>query len=153
MRNIIKQLLHEGLKPFINEGDKNELKFLGYHSSNYDLSGFQQSEVLDPETYGDIIRTAYLEIISDYDEILENDDTEAMVASFEDRGLGFTYVSQEPIKGTAYQYQKYKYGDYLFKVYGNGGEYIIDDYNELSAEIIITNKALYFELIDVTEND
>lgn len=121
------------------------LTFLGYHSSKRELkSGFYKGSVLN-ENYDDIIRYAYMEIISDYDENLENDNFDGMRKTFDDLGYGFTFVSKYPINSSSYQYDKYKYGSYLYKIFGHGDEFILDDPNEIDTEIIISKKPLYFE--------
>ena len=69
---------------------------------------------------------------------------------FENEGYGFTFVSSNIIEGTAFQASKYKYGDYLYKVYGNGwpDDIEINDPNELNATIIMSKKPLRFILQD-----
>lgn len=122
--------------------------FLGYHSSRRNLmDGYYKGETLDTNTYDDLIRSIYIDIISDYDENLENNDVEAMNDVFREAGLGFTFVSRQPIEASSFQYQKYKYGDYLYEVYGDGNEIIVDDPNEINAEIVITKNPLYFKKI------
>lgn len=121
------------------------LTFLGYHSSKRELkSGFYKGSVLN-ENYDDIIRYAYMEIISDYDENLENDNFDGMRKTFDDLGYGFTFVSKTPIKASSWQSDEYKYGNNLYKVYGHGDEHILDDPNEINAEIIVSKNPLYFE--------
>jgi hypothetical protein len=137
----------KNFKEFINENSNNSM-FLGYHSSiNFMTSGHYEASVLDTDLYPELIRHAYLGIISDYDEYLENDDIESMNNAFEERGLGFTFVSKYIIMGSPYQSSEYKYGDYLYKVYGDGSEILLDDINELEADIIVTDKPLYFEMV------
>lgn len=122
--------------------------FLGYHSSKNDMkNGLYKADVLDADDYSEVIRQAYMDIISDYDENLENEDYEGMNKVFEDGDYGFTYVSKEPIKASSFQSSKYKYGDYLYKVYGDGSEIVLDDHNELNAEIVVSKKPLYFEKV------
>jgi hypothetical protein len=150
MNRIIKTMLREAL---LIEDTRNNMVFLGYHSSDYDLSGFEQGEVLDVDTYADVLRNTYLELISDGDEIITSGDPQKIADAFEDMGYTFTYVSSEPIMASPFQSCKYKYGDYLFKVYGDGSELKTDDYNEINAEIILTKKPLYFELVDSCVED
>lgn len=141
----IKNKLNE--KQFVNE-NVNDKIFLGYHSSRNDMkSGYYKSNVLNVSDYSDVIRSAYMDIISDYDEYLENDDTEGMNNVFKKYGYGFTFVSIEPIKASAYQSSEYKYGDYLYKVYGDGSEILLDDVNEIGATIVASKKPLFFEKI------
>ena len=132
---------------FVNENIDSKT-FLGYHSSRKDMkNGYYNSSVLNPSDYDDVIRNAYLEIISDYDEYLENNDIKGMNDVFDKYNYGFTFVSDEPIKGTPYQSTEYKYGDYLYKVYGDGNEILLDDVNEVNATIVVSKKPLYFEKI------
>lgn len=132
----------------INENFNNKV-FLGYHSSIHNLKdGYYKGEVLDLSSYGEVIRSIYLEIISDYDENLENDDIEKMNDVFNENGFGFTFVSEEPINSSLYQLSKYKYGDYLYKVYGDGNEILLDDANELYATIVVSKNPLYFKQVD-----
>ncbi len=122
--------------------------FLGYHASKHDMkSGFYKGDVLDTDDYSEIVRQAYMDIISDYDKNLENDDYEAMNKVFKTKKYGFTYVSTKPIEASSFQSSKYKYGDHLYKVYGDGSEIILDDYNEINAEIVVSKKPLYFEKV------
>lgn len=132
----------------INENFNNKV-FLGYHSSKKNLKeGYYKGELLDTSNYYDVIRNAYIDIISDYDENLENDDIEQMNDVFGEMGYGFTYVSEYPIEASSYQSSKYKYGDYLYKIYGDGNEILLDDANELQATIVVSKNPLYFEKID-----
>lgn len=160
--NIVKYDLHETrtANQYVNttqqlgwmaEEDENVDKktFLGYHSSKNNIKeGYHKGSTLDPNTYQDVIRNLYMEIISDYDQNLEDDDIEAMNDTFEQNGYGFTYVSDEPIEGSAYQPEKYKYGNNLYEVYGDGTEILIDDYNEINATIVASKKQLYFKPIN-----
>lgn len=135
------------LHRFVNENIDNKT-FVGYHSSRNDMeNGYYNSSVLNPSDYDDVIRNVYLEIISDYDENLENNDIEGMNDVFDKYNYGFTFVSDEPIKGTPYQSSEYKYGDYLYKVYGDGNEILLDDVNEIGSTIVVSKKPLYFEKI------
>lgn len=135
-------------KKFLNENTKKYNVFLGYHSSHRNMiDDIHKNEILDINRYSDVIRNAYLEIISDYDDNLENDDIEAMNNIFNERGFTFTFVSKEPIVASSYQTSKYKYGDYLYKVYGDGSEILLDDINEIGADIVVTQQSLYFEKV------
>ena len=111
------------------------------------VSGYYKSDVLDLSDYSDVIRNAYMEIISDNDKYLENDDIKSMNNIFKKKGYGFTFVSNEPIKATSFQSTEYKYGDYLYKVYGDGNEILLDDINEIGSTIVVSKKPLYFEKI------
>lgn len=145
--NIIIIISEQQLK-FLVESEQNKT-FLGYHSSKSNLKdGFYKGSPLDSNNYSDVIRTLYMELISDYDENLENEDVDSMNDVFQNEGYGFTYVSRTPIESTNFQNSKYKYGDNLYKVYGNGTEYVFDDYNELDAEIIASRNPLYFERVN-----
>lgn len=149
MSKEIRQMIDKvkNFKQFVNENIENKT-FLGYHSSRRDMvNGYYKATVLNVLDYSDVIRNAYMDIISDYDEYLENDDIEAMNDIFKKNGYGFTFVSDEPIKGSAYQSSDYKYGDYLYKVYGDGNEILLNDVNEISATIVVSKKPLYFEKI------
>jgi hypothetical protein len=135
----------KNFKQFVNENTENKT-FLGYHSSKRDMKdGLYKASVLNVSDYSDLIRSAYMDIISDYDENLENDDFEEMNNVFNKNGYGFTFVSNEPIKALSYQYDKYKYGDYLYKVFGDGNEILLDDPNEIGATIVVSKKPLYFK--------
>lgn len=143
----LKILVKQIKKEYINENIDNKI-FLGYHSSMQKMTdGFYKADVLDALEYGDVIRNAYLDIISDYDDNLENDDIDAMNDIFEGEGFGFTFVSDKPIKASEYQASEYKYGNYLYKVYGYGDEILLDDPNELYATIVVSKKPLFFERI------
>ena len=121
---------------------------LGYHSSKRNLTdGYYKGDTLNINTYDDLIREIYMNIISDYDKNLENNDVEAMNNVFHEAGFGFTFVSRQPIEASSFQREKYKYGDYLYEVYGNGNETIVDDPNEINAEIVISKNPLYFKKI------
>ena len=138
LRNLIREIIIE------SESEKKE--FLGYHSSNRKMNdGFYKGSILNINDYEEIIRYAYIEIISDYDENLENEDIKAMNEVFKENGYGFTFVSDNPIESTSFQYSNYKYGDYLYKVYGNGNEILLTDPNEIGANIVVSKEPLYFE--------
>lgn len=126
-----------------------DLTFLGYHSSRKNIqSGYYKGPLLDEQEYEELIRNIYVDQISDNDEKVENDDITGMNRVFKSKGWGFTFVSKHPIEASAFQYTKYKYGDNLYKVYGTGDETLVDDPNELNAEIVISSDPLYFEKID-----
>ncbi len=144
---IIRKMIDmvKNFKQFVNENTENKT-FLGYHSSKRDMKdGLYKAPVLNVSDYSDLIRSAYVDIISDYDENLENDDFEEMNNVFNKNGYGFTFVSNEPIEASSYQYDNYKYGDYLYKVFGDGNEILLDDPNEISATIVVSKKPLYFK--------
>jgi hypothetical protein len=142
--NFLIQIRDKNFKQFVNE-NVNDKTFLGYHSSRNNMkNGYYKSGVLNISDYSDIIRSVYMDIISDYDEYLENDDTEGMNNVFEKNGYGFTFVSDKPIKASSFQSSEYKYGDYLYKVYGDSNEILLDDVNEIGATIVISKKPLYF---------
>jgi hypothetical protein len=135
------------IKTTLNESTKEKI-YLGYHSSKNDLAdGYYKGDSLNSSTYSDVIRNIYMEIISDYDKNLENDDFDKMNKVFARKKLGFTFVSDEPIKASYYQSSEYKYGDYLYKVYGDGSEMLFDDVNEIGDTIVVTKKPLYFEKV------
>ena len=124
----------------------NYKEFLGYHSSKRNLNnGEYLGVILNSETYIDIIRYLYMELISDYDEILENNDIEKMNNVFIKNNYRFTYVSDKPINSSIMQNTKYKYGNYLYKVYGTGEEILITDPNEINATIVASKNPLYLE--------
>jgi hypothetical protein len=140
--NRIKQIMGVIIE---NVDNKN---FLGYHSSRNDMSnGYYKGDILDSSDYSDVIRNAYMDIISDYDENLEDENIDGMNEVFESEGFGFTFVSDEPLMSSSFQSSKYKYGDYLYKVYGDGSEILLDDVNEIGATIVVSRKPLYFENI------
>lgn len=142
----MKIIITEQQLKFINESD--DKHFLGYHSSKRDVpDGYYKGKVLDPSHYEDVIKYVYTEVISDWDENIENDDVDAMNEVFEQHGYGFTYVSRTPIEASQFQYEKYKYGNHLYKVYGDGDEILLDDYNEINADIVVSKTPLYFEKI------
>lgn len=146
IRNLYNFLIqiNKDFKQFVNE-NVNDRIFLGYHSSRNNMeNGYYKSDVLNVSDYSDVIRSVYMDIISDYDEYLENDDTEGMNNVFEKNGYGFTFVSDKPIKASSFQSSEYKYGDYLYKVYGDGNEILLDDVNEIGATIVVSKKPLYF---------
>lgn len=121
---------------------------LGYHASNRKMiDGMYNGIILDEDNYSDVIRNCYLEIISDNDEILENNDIEAMNNVFIEKGYKFTYVSEDIIEASSFQPGKYKYGDYLYKVYGQGDEILLDDPNEIKATIVVSQHPLYFQYL------
>ena len=117
--------------------------FLGYHSSDYDLSGMEKGEVLDSDMYPELLRSAWIDFAEERDA-----DPEEMAEWFEDKGYGFTFVSDDPIEASPYQTSKYKYGDYLFKVYGTGKELLMDDPNEIGATIVLSKDPLKFVLVE-----
>ena len=123
-------------------------EFLGYHSTNSDLDGLTPGEVLSPDDYEDVLWRTYTEYFYDTGELVENRDIDGIAEWFEENGYSFTYVSSEPIMGSAYQASKYKYGENLFKVFGDGKELLMDDYNELNATIILSKNPLFFERVD-----
>jgi len=128
--------------------DNEKKQFLGYHSSRIDLKdGWYKGDLLDENIYEDLIRDIYGEFF-DYDQNVEDNNTKKMNAKFKKNKYGFTFITKYPIESTPYQTTKYKYGDYLYKVYGHGNEILIDDQNELNAEIVVSSKPLYFEKID-----
>lgn len=128
--------------------NKNTNILLGFHSSKLgSISGLNKGVILNEERYSDIIKYAYMEIISDYDKNIETDNISAMNKAFSKKNYGFTYVSKYPIKGSAFQPEKYKYGNYLYEVYGTGLEFLLDDPNEVNAEIIVSKNPLFFKLI------
>jgi hypothetical protein len=105
--NRIKQIMGVIIE---NVDNKN---FLGYHSSRNDMSnGYYKGDILDSSDYSDVIRNAYMDIISDYDENLEDENIDGMNEVFESEGFGFTFVSDEPLMSSSFQSSKYKYVDY-----------------------------------------
>ena len=148
--NTLKENVSKTMAIIKEEVDRfNEQYFLGYHSTRRNLKdGYYKGDVLNVNDYDDVIRNVYYEIISDSDENIENDDTQAMNDVFNEKGYGFTYVSDEPIMATSFQSGKYKYGDNLFRVYGDGDEILLDDYNELNANIVVSKTPLYFKRVD-----
>jgi len=145
VKKLIYRLTNKSKYLYENEDNKT---FLGYHSSRNDMSnGYYKGDILDSSDYSDVIRNSYMDIISDYDENIENDDIDGMNEVFETEGFGFTFVSNKPIKASSFQSSEYKYGDYLYKVYGDGSEILLDDVNELGATIVVSRKELYFEKI------
>jgi len=117
--------------------------FLGYHSSKYEIDEISKGEILDSSVYQELIRTTYIDYGGPYLE-----DVEDMADWFESEGYSFTFVSSDIIEGSAFQASKYKYGDYLYKVYGNGWPHDIkiNDPNEIGATIIMSKKPLIFKL-------
>ena len=121
---------------------------LGYHSSRRKLNdGLYYGVLLDEETYPDLIRSIYMDIISDYDENLENEDISAMNEVFNNHGYKFTFVSKSPIEASSFQATKYKYGEHLYEIYGDGNEILLDDPNEINATIVVSKTPLYFKSI------
>ena len=86
-----------------------------------------------------------MEIISDNDKNLENNDIDKMNKVFDKYKYGFTFVSDHPIEGSSFQPEKYKYGNHLYEVYGNGNEILLDDPNEIGATIVVSKTPLYFK--------
>jgi hypothetical protein len=121
--------------------------FYGYHATKHDFKNGLYKGQIDI-TYPEAIRETYQNIISEYDKNIENDDIGKMGKILENKGYGFTFVSSEPIKASSFQSGQYKYGEYLYKVYGKGNELILDDYNEINAEIVVSKHPLYFEKIE-----
>ena len=122
--------------------------FLGYHSSRMDFNdGYYKGNVLDVNQYSDLIRNIYIEIISDYDKNIEKNNILGMNKRFQKDGYKFTFVSKSPIDASNFQHTKYKYGNYLYKVYGDDSEILFDDPNEINATIVITKKPLFFEKV------
>jgi hypothetical protein len=143
LRNYIRKIIAEQFNPN---------NFLGYHSSKKNLKdGLYQGASLSPRTYADVIRNAYMDIISDSDENMENNDISAMSDLFDEKGYGFTFVSTQPIEASAFQSDKYKYGNYLYEVYGDGNEILLDDPNELNATIIVSKTPLYLKKISIDQ--
>jgi hypothetical protein len=149
MSEYIRKMINKvnNFNNFINENVDNKI-LLGYHSSKGNMKdGFYKASVLDTDHYYDLIRSAYMEIISDYDENLENDDIDKMNDAFVEKGYGFTFVSDKPIEASSFQYDKYKYGNHLYKVFGDGSEILLDDPNEIGATIVVSKKPLYFKQV------
>lgn len=123
--------------------DKKPDHFLGYHSSKHKIKEISKGETLDSSIYSDLIRNTYIDHGGVYTE-----DVDEMAEWFENEGYSFTFVSNDIIEGSAFQSSAYKYGDYLYKVYGNGWPHDIEinDPNELGATIIMSKKPLRFEL-------
>lgn len=118
-------------------------KFLGYHSSSSPrLEGLQKGDVLDEDRYEELIREIFITYFQESDISVEQ-----MNEYFEDKGYGFTFVSDKPIRASSFQHTEYKYGDYLYKVYGTGKEMVADDPNEVNAEIIISKAPLLFKKV------
>lgn len=115
------------------------------------MDEYEKPETLDEEEHSDVIKNIYIDIISDSDEIAQSEDISAMNEKLEDLGYGFLFVSKESIKASSFQSSKYKYGNYLYEVYGTGDEHILDDPNELYVEIVMTKKPLLFKEIDSPE--
>jgi hypothetical protein len=131
----------------LNESAKEKI-YLGYHSSRSDMAdGYYKGDPLNSSEYSDVIRNIYMETISDYDKNIEDDDIDKMNKVFARKKFGFTFVSDQPIKASSFQSSEYKYGDYLYKVYGDGSEMLFDDVNEIGATIVVTKKPLYFEKV------
>lgn len=130
----------------LTEDIKNKILY-GFHATKHDMkNGFYKGNI--DTIYPEAIRETYQNIISEYDVNLENDDIDKMGKILEKKGYGFTFVSREPIKSSSFQSGQYKYGEYLYKVYGKGDELILDDYNEINAEIVVTKHPLYFEKVE-----
>lgn len=127
---------------------------MGYHSTNLILdNGLKAPEILDTDQYPELawevfynsVPTAY----PDFNEILDTRDTDRMYEAFEELGIKVLFTSDQPIEATAYQgNQKWKYGKYLYRIYGTGQETILDDPNgEIGAQVIVTKKALRWERV------
>lgn len=142
----IKNIIKEEFNNIVNENGTHNI-FLGYHSSDGVMEKYEQPELLDEKQYDDVIRNIYNELFNNPDDI----DISDMNEKFEELGFGFLFVSTEPIKASPYQASKYKYGDYLYEIYGTGKEHVFDDPNELNAEIIMTKEPLHFKNIDSPE--
>jgi len=138
------------------------LDFLGYHSSKQkNLEGFTATYYFHDD-HIQRIREIYYHSISYNSEYYRSDfpsnewDSEDDIIDFmneaiNEEGYRVTYVSTEPIKASNFQAGKYKYGDYLYKVYGKPNTYhIIYDPVEINAEIIIYKEEhpLYFKPLE-----
>ncbi len=122
--------------------------FLGYHSSRKEYAdGLHKGNVLDLNTYEDIIPRLYSELITDWDKNIETNNVRAMNNVFLKRKLSFTFVSSKPIEASSFQYLKYKYGNFLYEVYGDGTETVLDDPNEINAEIVVSKNPLFFKQV------
>ena len=118
-------------------------EFYGYHSSKTSFNDQYSKGPIDPQ-YEEAILKAYQTYIAEYDDNVVNEDYEAMASELEDNGFGFTFVST---KGPLMIGDKYKYGDNLYKIYGDEDVFKVDDTNELNADIIIAKKPLYFKRV------
>jgi hypothetical protein len=141
--SLIKIILNESID------NKYQNNFLGYHSSRKNIpNGLSKGEPLS-EIYEELIRTFFIEYIDDNQEY----NIDEMIEVFNENGFGFTFVSKYPIESSVRQNTKYKYGNNLYKVYGNGREYLLDDINEIDATLVVSKNPLYFERVGENESN
>lgn len=129
--------------------NKDNLDFLGYHSSKRNIQGYSFMEYNDHDYQR--VREVFLNSVASSHEALETGEVEDMINVIEEKGIGVTFISDKPIEGSNFQAEKYKYGNNLYKVYGDESNVVmLPDTHELSATMVIYNKEnkLYFEKID-----
>ena len=118
--------------------------FLGYHSSNKKLpEGWYKGNILDAEKYPNEIFNTYLELISNYDQNLKNKNIYAMNRKFIENDYSFTFINDRPERNN----KGFQYGKYLYKIFGKGNEFILDDINKPNENLIVTQNKLYFQPI------
>ena len=140
-------------KDFLFEKNDNMI-FLGYHvSMNIIKNGYSKGVTLDEYDYFMVIQDAYIKIYGndldvDIDE-LDDDEKEEIIVTMNDKlnsdDYGFTFVSEYPIERRDNQTSLFRYGNYVYMVYGDGSELIIQDEITEGANIIVSKKPLYFK--------
>lgn len=122
------------------------LEFMGYHSQrNFVTNGFYDGGI--ERQYEEFITNSYSNYFSDT-KLIEANDIEGMAQALEKAGYHFVFVSQTPLESVSgMQTTKWKYGDYLYKIYAKPDQDItkFDDINELGATVLVTKDGLYFK--------
>lgn len=141
MKKLIRKILKES-------GD---YEFLGYHSTNSKFNNLDEGSYIDAN-YNDYVRETYYNLYS-YDELLENSDYDSMADKLNEDGHTMLFVSDYVIESPNDYRSKYKYGDFLYKVYGKYGDYtIVDDPNEINASIITLYKGKKLKFKKLPDN-
>ena len=66
-----------------------------------------------------------------------------MNRKFIENDYSFTFINDRPERNN----KGFQYGKHLYKIFGKGNEFILDDINKPNENLIVTQNKLYFQPI------
>jgi hypothetical protein len=130
--------------------------FLGYHiTRNNNLDGLNKGLILEENEHCDLIKYLYFKI---FENELNDDDSNKLNPydlneEFEEYGYHFTNVSNKYILDFKTNKSKYLCGKFIYLVYGNGSELILNNPEENSCKIIVSKNNLLFKKIKIQKRN